>query len=375
MGGIADDITLDELERDPYPWFRRLRDEQPVAFVPSLDLWLVTRWDDVVEVASTPDRFRSNTEPSWLRQCLGENMLTLDGADHDRLADGMRPPFVAATCPRAVGAGLADLIDETIDELPARAPIDLMTAFAEPVANRALAAALQWTVDWRDLARWCRGVCTGIANFDNDPQRAAVAAIAHDELAASIEVAVERGEIAGGFTGDFSLDEIIGNVRLMVSGGINEPREGFGLVMWVLLQRPALLDTVRADPAALRRVIEETMRWMSPVGTATRQAVTDVEVGGTRIPQGAMVAACLSAANRDPVHWPNADEFDPDRRDGAHLAFAVGEHRCLGEWLGRQQIRVGVQRLLERVPRMRLAAPVELHGFEFRGPTSVMVEW
>jgi hypothetical protein len=375
MGRVADELTLVDLERDPYPWFRRLQQDEPVAFVPSLDMWLVTRWDDVMHVTSSPDLFRSNTEPSWLRQCLGENMLTLDGAAHHRLADGMRPPFVAATCAHEVGAGLAYLIDEVIDELPSHGPVDLMSTFAEPVANRALAAALHWSVDWHDLARWCHGVCTGIANFDNHPDRAAVAAEAHRQLAESIDAALDRGEIAAGFIGDFSRDEIISNVRLMVSGGINEPRDGIGLVMWVLLQRPSLMEEVRVDPAALRRVIEETMRWMSPVGTATRQVVTDVELGGTVLPRGAMMAACLGAANRDPMHWPNADEFDPNRRDGAHLAFAHGEHRCLGEWIGRQQIRVGVQRLLDRFPTLRLAAPVELHGFEFRGPTSVMVAW
>ena len=125
----------------------------------------------------------------------------------------------------------------------------------------------------------------------------------------------------------------------------------------------------------LRKVIEETFRFHSPVGTATRQAVTDVTIGGVTIPAGAMVAAVLTAANRDPARWSRPDELDRQRGEGSNLAFAVGEHRCLGEWLGRQQVRVGVERLLARLPGLRPAGEVEVRGFEFRGPVSLPVTW
>jgi hypothetical protein len=83
----------------------------------------------------------------------------------------------------------------------------------------------------------------------------------------------------------------------------------------------------------------------------------------------------LTAANRDPARWTAPDEFRLDRGEGSHLAFSLGEHRCLGEWLGRQQVRIGVERLLDRLPGVRLAGDVELHGFEFRGPVSLDVAW
>ena len=367
------DVDLGMLERDPYPVFAALQDAEPVAFVPCLDMWLVTRWDDVVDVCEHPDLFRSNTEPSWLRDCLGENMLTLDGAAHDRLSDGMRAPFVSSTALPVVREGLPALFDELIDGFDTTGDVELMTAYAEPLANLTLAAALRWSVDWRDLATWNRGVCTGIANFENDPAKASIAATANAELADAIDAALGREELAM-FTGrDFTRDEIVSNVRLMVSGGINEPRDGVALVMWVLLTQPAVMAAVRANRAVLRKVIEETFRWVSPVGTATRQAVHEVELAGTTIPAGALVAACLSAANRDPRRWSRPDIFDLERREGAHLAFAIGEHRCLGEWLGRQQVRLAVDRLLDRFPHIKLTQTVELFGFEFRGPLALHV--
>ncbi|CAN5616101.1 cytochrome P450 [soil metagenome] len=368
------DITLEMLERDPYPIFSELRESEPVAYLAKLDMWLVTRWDDVVYVCEHSELFRSNTQPSWLRDCLGENMLTLDGADHDRLANGMRPPFVSSTALAAVPDGLPALYDELIDQFPEDEEVELMAAYAEPLANLSLAAALGWTVDWRDLAKWCRGVCTGIANFENDATRATTAAVANRELAEAIDAAIDRGELAMYAHHGFTRDEIVNNIRLMVSGGINEPRDGVALVMWVLLSKPELMAAVRADGSVLRRVIEETLRWMSPVATATRQATTDVALGGVDIPSGALVAGCLSAANRDPRRWRDPDQFNIDRREGAHLAFAIGEHRCLGEWLGRQQVRLGVERLLARFSHIELTQPVELSGFEFRGPLALYVK-
>ncbi|MDO8361560.1 MAG: cytochrome P450, partial [Actinomycetota bacterium] len=311
------------------------------------------------------------------RDCLGENMLTLDGAAHDRLADGMRPPFVSSSALPIVREGLPALYDEPIDQFAADAAggaeIELMTAYAEPLANLSLAAALGWTVDWRALADWNRGVCTGIANFENDPERAAVASVAHARLADSIDAALARGELATYVQRGFTRDEIVNNIRLMVSGGINEPRDGVALVTWVLLTMPDVMAAVRADRGVLRKVVEETFRWMSPVGTATRQAVADVELAGAHIPAGSLVAACLGAANRDPRRWSQPDTFSLDRREGAHLAFALGEHRCLGEWLGRQSVRLAVDRLLDRFPTMRLTQPVQLNGFEFRGPLALHV--
>ena len=92
-----------------------------------------------------------------------------------------------------------------------------------------------------------------------------------------------------------------------------------------LLRRPELLAAGRTDTALLRRVIEETFRYHSPVGTATRQTTRDVTLAGVTIPQGEMVAAVLTAANRDPRRWRDPDRFDPDRR--GRRAPRI-RHRC-----------------------------------------------
>lgn len=376
-------ITLADLEADPHPILSDLRAAAPVTYLPNIDMWLVTRWNEVVFVCDHPELFSAHTQPSWLRDCLGENMLTLDGEKHDRLANGMRPPFAGNEAGRGVRESLPGMLDVLIDGFVDEGAIDLMPAYAEPLANLTMLQALGLAdVTWQQLAAWCRGVITGLANFDNDPDKAAIAARAHEELGAALNArldAVAAHPDGSGLSyylqAGFSRDEIINNVRLMISGGINEPRDGVGLVMHALLSDASLLAAVNEDRSLLRRVVEETFRFHSPVGTATRQTTTDVDLGGVNIPRGAIVAGVLTAANRDPGRWTAPDEFRVDRGEGSHLAFAVGEHRCLGEWLGRQQVRIGVERLLNRLPGLRLAGEVTIHGFEFRGPLSLQVAW
>lgn len=376
-------ITLADLETDPHPILAELRELAPAVYLPSIEMWLVTRWDDVVHVCETPELFTANTDPSWLRECLGENMLTLDGEAHDRLARGMRPPFAGTPSGRAMAQRLTSILDEVIDGFVSAGAADLMGQYAEPLANLTLLEALGFdTVTWQHLAEWCRGVITGLANFENDPEKASIAATAHGELGqalgAHLTTIVANGDrrgLASYVEAGFSREEITNNVRLMISGGINEPRDAVGLVMYEILRDPDLHGRVMSDRSVVRKVVEETLRFHSPVGTATRQATRDLDLRGVAIPKGAMVAAVLTAANRDPRRWSEPDSFLVDRGEGAHLAFSVGEHRCLGEWMGRQQVRIGVERLLDRLPGLRLDGDVELRGFEFRGPVSVRVAW
>jgi cytochrome P450 len=218
----------------------------------------------------------------------------------------------------------------------------------------------------------------------NDPELAKIGAQAKAELGEAIRGQIaraERGDVsAGGAIASFvaagaSTEDIINNVRLMISGGINEPRDGIGLVTWVMLANPDLKDIALGSARGMRRLIEEVFRRYSPVGTITRQATQDTELGGVAIPKGDLVSGVLRSVNLDESHWRDPFSIDLERREGSHAAFALGVHRCLGEWLGRQEVKVGVERLFARFPDLSLEPghDVTLVGFEFRGPTQLRV--
>lgn len=380
---LGADIALADLEDDPDTILARLRAEEPVSYVDALEMFLVTKWDDVEYVEAHPELFTAATEPSFLARALGQNMLTCDPPEATRLQGMFKPPFLSkGRSGTFVTDELVGFADRLLDQVDGSG-FDVMADYAQPLSAGSLAIVLG--LDGHGFDRmwaWCEGLCADLANFENDPALTAlgdaakaelgdaiddrIAAITDDDVSA-ISMFVRAGATPG---------EIINNVRLMISGGINEPRDGIGFVTWVLLTQPELRARIDEEPAKMRRLIEEVFRVHSPVGTVTRQATRDVELAGVSIPAGSLVSGVLRSVNLDEDHWTEPARIDIDRREGAHAAFALGAHRCLGEWLGRQEVKVGVERLFARFPDLALdpsAGPVELHGFEFRGPRKVMV--
>lgn len=378
---IGTHITLADLEADPDPILARLRAEEPVAWVPAMEMWLVTRWDDVVHMEDHPGLFSAATEPSFLGRALGQNMLTCDPPKHTRLQAIMQPPFQPGGRSGTFAADeLGLMADQLLDALDPTG-FELMTDYAQPLSAGALATVLGLDAYGFDrMWSWCEGLCADLANFENDPELTAIGEQTKADLGVAIADRIasagDDGSAISWFVREGAApEEIVNNVRLMISGGINEPRDGIGMVTWVLLTRPDLKAQINAAPAKLRRLIEEVFRVYSPVGTITRQATRDLDLGGSRIKAGDLVSGVLRSINLDESHWTNPTEIDLDRREGTHAAFALGTHRCLGEWLGRQEVRVGVERLFARFPELALEPHqhIEIHGFEFRGPRSVRV--
>jgi cytochrome P450 len=387
---IGERVRLEELERDPYPIYARLRDEEPVSWVPAVQLWLVTRYDDVRAVDLDPEAFTGATDPSTLNRTMGVNMLGSEGPRQQWLRAVAEPPFRPRDVEARTQGTIPKLAHELIDGFDDRGEADLFTDYADPMSVRSLQFMLGLDeVPWQELLRWNQGLMLGLANFEGDPEKQAPADRASAELGEAIERVLDRlerepdGSVLSWMLHHeddgrrMSPAEIVANTKLMLSGGLQEPRDVIALVVWALGTHPTQLDEVRTDRSLVRAAVEETLRWAGPVGTSTRQATRDVELAGVPLPRGALIGAVLSSANRDPRHWREPDRFDIHRKEGAHLAFAIGTHFCLGAWFGRHLARVSLEILLERLPGLRLDPdrPPVLSGWEFRAPDSTWVLW
>jgi cytochrome P450 len=386
---FGEQVVLEELERDPYPIYARLRDEEPVSWVPAVQLWLVTRYEDVRHVDLTPEAFTAATQPSTLNRTMGVNMLGSQGPDQQRIRRVLEPPFRPRDVEERTQGMIPALAHELIDGFTSRGEVDLFHAFADPMSVRSLRFMLGLDeVPWEDLLRWNEGLMPGLANFEGDPEKQRPADEASAALGGVIEGVLDRlqGEPDGSVLswmlhhggGDrMSRKEIIANTKLMLSGGLQEPRDLIALTMWALGSEPEQLEQVRADRSLIKAAVEETLRWAGPVGTSTRQTTDATELAGVALPEGALIGAVLSSANRDPRRFMDPDRFDIHRREGAHLAFAAGDHFCLGAWFGRHLARVSLDILLDRLPNLRLdpGRPPTLSGWEFRFPDSTWVLW
>ncbi|MGZ4481121.1 MAG: cytochrome P450 [Gaiellales bacterium] len=387
---FAESITVEDLERDPFPIYARLRAEAPVCHVPAVGLTMITRWDDVQHIATHPDLFTADVDSSPLRRTLGENVLTVDGEAQRRIRatmdPSMRPRLVDSYAPDVV----LPIAERHLAAVEAEGRAEVMAAYCEPVSVLALGQVMGLGgVDAETLRRWFGDLALGGSNFEQDPEKQRIADATSteiDEVVTPVLDRLERNPDEGSVLshmlhadapgGRLSQAEVLANLKLILLGGMQEPGHALGIALWALLRHPDSLAEVRRRPELLRGAVEEALRWHSPVGTQTRQVTRTTTLAGVTLEQGTAIAAVLASANRDERHWDEPERFDIHRR-GAHAAFGLGAHHCAGAALARHEVRLPLQLLLGRLPRLRLdpAHEVELRGWEFRAPRSLYARW
>ena len=167
---------------------------------------------------------------------------------------------------------------------------------------------------------------------------------------------------------------LVGTCFLLLVAGIDTTWSSIGSGLWHLATHPE--DQVRLveDPSLIPSAVEEFLRAYAPV-TMARDVVAETEIGGQQVCPGEKVLLTFPAANRDPARFDNPNEIQIDRRKNRHLAFGVGIHRCIGSNLARMELRVAIERWLDRVPPFNLTPGTEVTwtGGQVRGPRSVPV--
>jgi cytochrome P450 len=171
--------------------------------------------------------------------------------------------------------------------------------------------------------------------------------------------------------------EVMQNAKLILIAGGGTTWRQMGIALLGLLTHRDQLEAVKANRELLPVAIDESARWCSNSGLFARVATQDTQLCGLNIPEGAVIELWLNAANRDPSRWQRPEVFDMHRPIRAHLGFGIGQHRCLGLNLARQEMAVGIGALLDAFPNMRLdpdePAPFITGGLEQRGPSALKV--
>jgi cytochrome P450 len=394
MGTFAESVTVEMLDEDPYPIFARLRAEEPVAWVPAVNLWMVTRAADVEKVATTPELFSAEVANSPVdRSFGGSTVMTLDGEPHLEL----RRSLDAKYRPRAVATYIDDLVTPIAERAlaavlakPGRRA-ELVTEYFEPISVLSLGAVLGLGHLSADtLQVWFRGLAMGATNFENDPEKQRIndetAVLIDDEvrpLMTRLQSEPDDSTIASMLTSGCpvgsprSIEQVMPSLKLIILGGMQEPGHGAATCLVGLLEDPEQLTWLRANPDRWDDAVHEALRWIAPIGTQTRQTTQEVDLGGTTIPAGEMVAAVVSSACRDETVFTDPDVFDIRRTRQPNAAFGYGPHFCAGHAFARAQERIALQMLVDAMPDLRLDPQhqVEFTGWEFRAPKSVYAQW
>lgn len=382
---IGATVTQLQLSRDPYALFRRLREREPVSWVPALGQWLVTSRDLGMEVLRDPERFRTDDPTSPIRDTFGAQMLSCEGEQQRRYKSACAAPFKA----HAVDASrsmVQGIVDTAALRLPRSAPVELRAAFAAPVAVATIARVIGLPAELdAQLRSWYETFADALMNYARD---SATRTRAHDSVLAfrdAIQPRLDRPGVHERALLDILaranprlLDdgEIGSNALIILFGGIETTEALIANALWALLTHPDALDRARTSDQVLDRCVEESLRWETAVQTCTRFVLMPTSLGAVELPRGALVQVMLGAMNRDPAHWIDPDRFDPRRTEPvAHTAFGFGRHFCLGAALARFEARLAIRRLLDDFPAMRLDEhrSTPPWGHEFRKPDALVV--
>ena len=384
-GFVETESLLDpKIQSDPKAFYARLHETAPVYLMPETGFYVVTRYDDLRAVLRDTETFSNDTNAAGSLNAdiyhIHADALRERGWSHVQVLQRTDPPVhgryrrlldqvfniqqVNALIPR-IEAVANGLIDDVIE----RGECEFVSAFALPLPGVIIAEQLGLAPSeiptfkhWADsilapaMVRMTAEEMTGVAETELEMQHYLARtfedrrANPRDDLMSALVHARSDGDEP------LTMHELQNLMHQLISGGYDTVIAALANGLWLLIRHPDQMAKLRADPSLLRNFLDEALRLESPVQGLIRRATRDVEVGGTLIPEGATVIVRYGAANLDAAKFNCPHAFDITRKNaGAHMAFGVGAHFCVGRLLARQEMLTGFTLLLRRLDDIRLA--------------------
>ncbi|WP_043679172.1 cytochrome P450 [Streptomyces xylophagus] len=395
---------LDELQRDPYPLYTRVRQIEGLTRLAELDAWLVARDADVREVLRRPEDFSSAVallpdvlpSPAALAVLGGgfggrPVVVTADGAQHQQL----RAPIVRGLSPARVTAVLpyaAERAAALVDTFAKDGHVELMSAYAKRLPGEVIGRIVG--LDPADVP--------GVVHGGHRAEELLFRPLEEDEQIAAAEDVVAMQQtldrlvqerhaqprqdlctelITSVTDGDLTLEhrhQLVAHLQNLLIAGHLTTTALIGTTVLHLLRHPGQWELLCAEPERIPAAIEEAARYDTALQGFRRITTRPVTLAGTELPAGATLFIAFGAANRDETRYARADTFDITRTPSRHLAFGFGVHSCPGSQLAREQLRLTLEELTRRLPGLRLAEdrpvtmrPTMIH----RSPYALHLNW
>jgi cytochrome P450 len=353
-------------------------------------MWYLVGYEDVCTALLDTSRLTTESARSTILDTFGAHILTTEGAMHERYRQALRHPFTPVFIRKHLEAAIAAAARALIDEFETRGQADVRAVFASrlPIQVILLVCGLPAEAE-PQMRRWYDSFEAALANFTGDEQIRATArrsvAEFHSLLDGAIDSTISVDDnsllarlVQAPASERLSNDEIKRNLSIVFFGGISTVEALLLNSLWALFEHPDVLQRVQSDLALLPQLIEETMRWLSPVQSATRHVVIPFEWQGIKFASHDTVNCMLGAANRDPSVFADPDRFDLDRANSRrHLGFATGAHACLGSHLAKAEVQIGLKALLGRLHNLRVERSLTEapSGYEFRQSRRLTLSW
>ncbi|MGB8945698.1 MAG: cytochrome P450 [Streptomyces sp.] len=370
-----DPFAADHLA-DPGPLHRQLRAAGPVVSLSRYDVHALARHQEVHAALVDWQTFESGAgvglanfrhEKPWRAPSL---LLEADPPHHDAprrvLSEILAPSALRRL--RERWQTVAEELVETVLSAQGR-EFDAFTALAAAFPLRVFPDAVGLGPDGRenllsygsmafnafgprnDLVRADAHRVAELSSWVND--QCAREALSEDGFGARIWAAVDRGDLTP------AQAPLV--VRSLLTAGVDTTVHGLGAALYAFATHPEEWQRLRERTELARIGFDEAVRWQSPVQTFFRTATSDVDIAGTRIPEGGKILMFLGAANRDPLRWTDPDRFDLTRDPSGHVGFGMGLHQCVGQHVARLEAECLLTALARRVEHLELAGPPRRH--------------
>ena len=377
---------------DPFPTYRWLRANAPVYWDAASNLWVFSRYDDVVHISKTAEIF-SAAHGVLPESDAPVSIVCMDDPRHQRLRKLVNKGFT----PRMVGLlerRVRELTTGLVDGVAGRGTCDVVRDLAVPLPLYIIADMLGIRREDFDRFHDWSDRLIAVAGHHDDPALVADSTNAYIEYGTylkevfedrrrtprddlvSILVAAQQDGMLAEDEEAMENDEIVMFMTLLLVAGNETTRNAISGGMLAFMENPEERERVRSDPRLLDAAVEEILRFVSPIICFRRTATAETTVRGQRVRPGDRVLLLYQSANRDEDVFADPERFDPTRDPNPHVAFGIGTHFCLGANLARLELRVMIEELLRRLPDMRPApgtAPTRVASTLVRGIASLPV--
>ncbi|WP_121066573.1 cytochrome P450 [Chachezhania antarctica] len=386
LAPLDETITLEDLDRDPFPIYRRLRAEAPVCRVKAAGRTLLTKAADTKYVKDHPEIFSSDDPNTPMKRAFwAHTLMRKDGEAHLRERMAMAPAFAPKVIQTEWMPRYQKIAEDYVARLPKGEVVDLFAVLSGAYAARGLAILLGMEeASDEDMMEWSQALIEGAGNFGWRDAPFERADRANEGIHALLDRLQDRhraepnpSAFSAMLNADDPIEEkqIYSNIKIAIGGGINEPRDALNTTLYGLLTNPDQLEEVKRKGDWVK-AFEEGIRWVAPISASSRLVTEDTEIRGHLIPKGDTVMTIQASANRDEDVVSDGEAFNVYRTDCLHQSFGNGPHFCQGTHVARRAVGViMLPALFDRFPNMTIpdTDAVIWRGFGFRGPVEIPV--
>ena len=378
------DLYSPAIDADPFPYYAELRDKYPCYWSESGRLWILSRYDDIVEAARDWQTF-SSSQGNMIDELPGRAGATLGTTDpprHDRLRALSQAAFLKRNLEALIEPTL-EIADRALDRILEQESFEFIDDFSSQVTVGLLFRTMG--LPQRDHAEIRRkailAVSTDKAAKGRTPEHIAAFEGLREFLTA--EVAVRRANptddlithlAEAEIDGDrLSEREVVLTTATFVMAGVESLSSFMSMFALNLHDYPEARRRLTADPNLIAPAIEESLRFNTSAQRFKRVVMRETYLHGQTLRSGDKVALAFGSGNRDERKFPDPDRFDIDRRPQGHLGFGSGKHFCLGSQMARLVTDVAMRRFLKRVPDYHLTVDKVAwnSSSNFRSPTAL----